>query len=117
MASFRVDLPLPPTANNAHPTCWRTRRRYLSARAKAWKIDAGWTIKAANPPRISGPYTFQILIPEKARGDCDGYVKLPQDLLAELGVTPNDRKALSSQSVRDASVKPGRCILIVESVS
>lgn len=74
-------------------------------------------VKIANPPRIKGPYTFQILIPQGARGDSDGYVKLPQDLLAELGVTPNDKKSQDSRGTRDPSVKPKTCILVVESVT
>jgi Holliday junction resolvase RusA-like endonuclease len=117
VATFRLDLPLPPTANHAYPTNWRTRRRFLSPKAKAWKTEAGWMIRAANPPRISGPYTFRILIPAKARGDADGYVKLPQDLLSELGVTPNDRKSQDSRGSRDPSVKWRRCVVVVESVA
>lgn len=74
-------------------------------------------IRAANPPRIRGSYTFQILIPVNARGDSDGYVKLPQDLLADLGVTPNDRKSQDSRGTRDASVLWGRCIIVLESVA
>ena len=113
--SFRIDLPLPPTANSAYPTDWRTHRRHLSARARAWKDEAGWAIMASHPPKITGAYTFQILIPLKARGDSDGYVKLPQDLLAELGVTPNDRKAQDSRGTRDPSVVWGSCVIVVES--
>jgi Holliday junction resolvase RusA-like endonuclease len=116
-ASWRIELPLPPTANNAFPTNWKTKRRYLSARGKAWKEEAGWLIQMAKPPKFSGPYTFQILIPEKARGDADGYGKLPQDILVELGVTPDDRKAKDSRGTRDASVPTGRCILVVGSVA
>lgn len=115
--AWRIELPLPPPANNAYPTNWKTKRRYLSPRAVQWQRDAGFLIKAAKPPRIDGPYRFQILIPEKAQGDADGYIKLPQDLLAELGVTPNDRKSHDSRSTRDACVKWRRCILCVESAA
>ena len=117
MTAFSIQLPLPPTANNAYPTNWRTKRRYLSGPARAWKESAGWMICAAKPPKLTGPYTFTIRIPEGARGDADGYVKLPQDLLYELGVTPNDRKAQDSRGTRDAGVKPRTCILIVESAA
>ncbi len=123
MASFRVELPLPPTANSAYPTNFRTRRRYLSPTARAWKVEAGWMIRAANPPKIRGPYTFMILVPLKARGDADGYVKLPQDLLSPgkpanpgLGVTPDDRHCQDSRGKRDPSVPWRRCIVILESV-
>lgn len=116
MATFRVELPLPPPANNIYPTNWKTGRRHLSKRAADWKKEAGWMIRDANPPLITGPYRFQILIHEKARGDADGYVKLPQDLLAELLVTPNDRKSADSRGTRHPSVKWRRCILCVESV-
>lgn len=117
MAIFRIELPLPPTANNAYPTNWKTKRRYLSASGRAWKTEAGWMIRAANPPKIGGPYTFKILIPEKAKGDADGYVKLPQDVLSDIGVTPNDRRSIDSRGTRDPSVKWRRCVLVVESVS
>ncbi len=122
MASFRVELPLPPTANSAYPTSWRTKRRYLSPAAKAWKVEAGWMIRVANPPRIRGPYTFTVLIPLKARGDADGYVKLPQDLFSPgkraspgLGVTDDDKNCQDSRGKRDPSVKWRRCVVIVES--
>jgi Holliday junction resolvase RusA-like endonuclease len=115
-ASWRIELPLPPTANNAFPTNWKTKRRYLSARGKAWKEEAGWMVQQSHPPKFTGPYTFKIIIPEKARGDWDGYVKLPQDLLVELGVTPDDRRATGGSGERSASVQPGRCRLIVASV-
>ena len=113
MTSLRLDLPLPPTSNNAYATNRRTGRRHLSTRAQAWKIEAGWTVRAARPPNISGPYSFQILIPEKARGDADGYIKLAQDLLASLGVTPDDRKAVESRATRDPAVTPRRCVVVV----
>lgn len=112
--SWRIELPIPPTANTAYPTNWKTKRRFLSQRGTDWKLEAGWWILLSKPPQFTGLYRFQILVPEKARGDADGYIKLPQDLLAELGVTPNDRKAQDSRGTRDASVPKGRCIVIVE---
>jgi Holliday junction resolvase RusA-like endonuclease len=108
---MRFELPLPPTANNAYPTNWKTKRRYLSPRAKAWKVEAGWLIAKSNPEKIVGPYHFQIFIPEKARGDDDGYIKIPKDLLVELGLTPDDRRSVSSCSVRCSEVSPGRCVV------
>lgn len=115
MASFRIELPLPPPANSAYPTNWRTRRRYLSPRARAWKIEAGWTVRAANPPKMRGAFTFRILIPESAPGDADGRIKLAQDLMVELGVTPDDRLARASGAARDPAIRRGRCIVMVES--
>ena len=113
VSSFRIELPLPPTANNAYPANKTTGRRYLSARAKRWKIEAGWMIRAARPPAITGAYTFQIAIPFSARGDTDGYIKLPQDLLVELGVTPDDRKAVESYGTRSHGIPPRRCVIVV----
>ena len=69
---------------------------------------------ASHPTKINGPYTFQILIPEKARGDWDAYIKLTQDLFVELGLVPDDRKAVGGFGIRDASVSPGRCLVTLE---
>ena len=113
---FRIELPLPMPANNAYPTNWKTKRRYLCKRAREWKVEAGWLIVAAWPPKFLGDYTFQILVPEKMRGDADGRIKLPQDLLVELGITPDDQKAKESRATRDSSVAWGKCVVIVESV-
>ena len=112
---FQVELPLPPTANNAYPSNGNGRR-YLSPKARAWKMEAGWMVRVSHPPCISGPYRFHIAIPVNARGDADGYQKLPQDLMANLGVTPDDRKAFSSHSDRSAAVARGRCVVTVESI-
>ena len=67
-------------------------------------------------PKFTGPYTFQLLIPEKARGDADGYIKLAQDLFVELGITPDDKYCQDSRATRDPSVPWGRCVVVVASV-
>jgi len=112
--SFQIELPLPPTANNAYPT-GASGRRYLSKRGRAWKTEAGWLIKDARAPKFTGSYRFHIAVPLKARGDADGYIKLAQDAMADVGVTPNDRKAISSHADRSAFVPQGRCIISIHS--
>ena len=116
---IEIDLPLPPTANNAYVSDKRTGRRYLSQRARLWKDEAGWLalIGKSETQVIKGPYTFVIRIPEKARGDTDGYIKLAQDLLVSIGITPDDRVAKMSQSIRDPDIRPRRCLVIVEDES
>ena len=116
MVRIEIELPLPPTANNAYPTNRTSGRRYLSRRAKEWKNRAGWEamIGKTEGGAVKGPYGFTIRIPEKARGDADGYIKLAQDLLVDIGITPDDRKATMSRSIRDPSIKPRRCLVIVE---
>jgi len=117
MTEFRIELPLPPPANSAYPTNWRTKRRYLSPAGKAWKTEAGWLVQIVNPPKILGPYEFQILVPDRLVGDVDGRIKLAQDLMVELGVTPDDRMARESRATRDGEVPQGKCIVSVRAVS
>ena len=113
---IRLELPLPPSTNGAYvnrPGKGRAR----SAKHAAWKREAGWLIKIAKPGKIAGPYRFTILLPIGMRGDISNRVKLAEDLLVELGVTPDDRHAIRSYPVRCADVPAGRCVIEVESAA
>ena len=86
-------IPLPPPANNAYPTNFKTGRRYLTGRGKAFKqiasvdariamIESGWQPGA-------GPLGLRLRLwfPNKRRTDLDGRIKLTQDSIADgLGV-------------------------------
>jgi Holliday junction resolvase RusA-like endonuclease len=48
------------------------------------------------------------------RGDIDGRVKLPLDLLVSLGITDDDRHCIHALVERDPSVPAGRCIVVAE---
>lgn len=125
MAIFRIELPIVPSLNNAYfnakPKASRAPGKKFPGRiptrqTKDWKTEAGWLVRQANPPRIRGPYKLRVLVNPKMRGDTSNRVKLAEDLLVSLQVTPDDSKAVSTGCDRDPSVPPGRCILCVESV-
>lgn len=120
MAIFRAELPLCPSLNMAYSNNYggKGRGRFARPHVISWKSEAGWLIKQANPPRITGPFKLTVLVPAKMRGDVDNRIKLISDLLGPKGVrvTPDDSKAVETTCRRDASVAPGRMAILVESV-
>lgn len=126
MTSFRVELPLPISLNNAYanrkpsgakgPKSFRGGR-YPTKEHTAWKKAAAWELAIAKPPKITGPYRFEILVPDKMRGDVSNRIKLAEDLLVEQGVTPDDSQCVSSMAMRSLGVPKGRCIVIVGAVA
>lgn len=110
---FSCEIALPPSSNGAYANA--KRGRIKTQKHKDWKLCAGWEIKAARPPTFPGKYLFSILLPEKMRGDVSNRVKLAEDLLVELGVTPDDRHAIGVRAVRSAAVPNGRAVVQVES--
>ena len=123
---FSVELPLPISLNNAYanrkpfgatgPKSFRGGRYPTKAHLN-WKRDAGFELNLANPPTFSGPYSFQIIVPLKMRGDASNRIKLAEDLFVQHGVTDDDSKAVDSRATRSADVPPGRCVCIIKSVS
>src|SRR6185312_1897533 len=114
---FRVELPIVPSLNNAYAGSAASRRRFAVERHRNWKTEAGWLVKMANPPKIDGPYKFLILVPSGMAGDVSNRIKLAEDLLVDIGVTPDDHLAIEAAARRDHSVPNGRCVVVVESVS
>jgi hypothetical protein len=121
-ASWRIELPLPISLNNAYanrkpfgamgPKTFRGGR-YPTKAHLAWKEAAAWELALSRPPKFTGPYTFQILVPMKMRGDASNRIKLAEDLLVQHGVTADDSKATDSRATRSADVPAGRCIIVV----
>ncbi len=110
-----VELPIPPSLNNAYPTNKRTGKRYPSPRLTAWKEMAGWEIKAAKIAKIAGAYKLDIQVHSSLRGDIDNRIKAISDLLVEHGITPDDAKAQSIRIWRSTGqVARGRCAICVE---
>ena len=115
MTSFRIELPLVPSLNNAYfNSKWRGRVSSLST--VEWKEEAGWIVLQAKPPKIEGRYRFTLLVPEKMRGDVSNRPKLAEDLFVSLGVTPDDSMCVEMTCRRDASVPRGQCVVLVESI-
>jgi crossover junction endodeoxyribonuclease RusA len=86
------ELPYPPSVNGI----WRGGkggRHYLSAKYKNWREAAGLMVNVqAKGKRIAGPFAVEIQAsrPDKRRRDIDNIVKPILDLLASMGVTPDD---------------------------
>lgn len=116
MTSFSIELPLVPSLNNAYANNPRGGR-YQTKKVIYWKGEAGWLIHLAKPPKITGSYRFILLVPKDMAGDVSNRPKLAEDLLVTLGVTPDDSKSTETTCRRDPSVKPGRCVVVVESVA
>jgi len=111
--ALRVTLPLPPTANNGYIQI-PGRGRVASQRLRQWKKDAGWTLQSQPRKTFVGPFRIAIYIPEKARGDVDGYTKFCVDLIVAHKITPDDRFAKSVFAERCEDVSPGECLIVVE---
>lgn len=113
--SFRVELPLVPSLNNAYANN-SLGGRWKVKQVLDWKAEAGWLVKLAKPPKFTGPYKLTVLVPSDMPGDVDNRIKLASDLLSkDLRVTPDDRKAVETTARRDRDVPSGRCVLIIES--
>lgn len=115
--SFKIELPLVPSLNNAYANNPRGGR-YPTKQVLDWKDEAGWIVRLANPPKIRGPYKLTVLVPADCLGDVDNRVKIASDLLSkEMHVIPDDRKAIETTARRDKNVPPGRCVVVVESAA
>ena len=114
--TIRIELPVPPSINNAY--CNRKGRggRYPSKAHREWKEAAGWTLAAAKPGKVTGPYKLAIMLPLGLRGDVSNRIKLAEDLLVTHGITPDDRNAVSVLAHRSEDVPAGKCIVVVEAV-
>lgn len=116
---IRLELPLPPSSNNAYINVLGRGRVRSKAHAE-WKRSASWEMVLSccgslrEKTKIEGPFRLAIYLPNKIRGDVSNRVKLAEDLLVELGVTPDDRHAVSVHAERSADVAPGRCLIVVE---
>lgn len=64
--------------------------------------------------KITGRYTLRILVPDTMRGDATNRIKPIEDLLVQMGVTPDDRYNKDGSAGRDVNVMPGTCIVIIE---
>lgn len=70
-------------------------RMITTARARAWKLAATWTLKAqkGTTPTITGPCDVSIEVYLKTTaGDADNYAKATLDALQDAGIIANDRQ-------------------------
>ena len=107
---FRAEITIPPSSNGAY-TNVPGRGRVPIAQHKAWKLAAGWELAALKTPKFVCPYRLTIMLPAKMAGDVSNRVKLAEDLLVNLRITPDDRNAVSVTAMRSADVPKGRCVI------
>lgn len=101
---IRLTLPIPPSANRLHRIVRGQVKPYPNPKYTSWRNLAGWHLVAVchggyGGKVVKGPYTLDITVPQKLRGDVDNRVKAVADLLVEHRVTPDDRH-MQSVSVR-----------------
>lgn len=107
------ELPLPPPLNHAYPT-GKNGRRHKSERLTTWATQAGWGVKSQNPsPFKCEVYSIEIAVPMKMRGDIDGRIKAPVDLLDQLGIVPDDKHMRKVSCERRDDIAPDTCRVTV----
>lgn len=118
-------LALPPSANELtrntsakeRATFHTKRPRRKTEKYRQWLVDAGWAIRAqSTPPRlIAGPnYRVAIRLNTKIRGDISNRVKAIEDALVKNGVMIDDRFVFTLHVERWGCVRPGTCVVVVQ---
>lgn len=99
--SFSVELPMPPTINNAfikarHPGK-KNRQRIKSPEYRAWTKEAVAELARQVPAalRIGGKVVIYIALPEKMAGDVDNRIKPVLDALVASGRIDDDANVVS----------------------
>lgn len=113
MLSFTLlGLSTPPSVNSMYGRFGRGL--YLRKEVKAFKeeIHAHW-IKAGKP-KITKPFSFELILPDKTRGDVDNRIKVTMDALVKCGAIPDDRHCRSVTSRKDAGIS--ETMIIVRAV-
>lgn len=109
MKVIELDLPLPPTINHYYLSSGK--RRYLSAEAKAFRLDVLRARATAGHTRLTGRLQLTAVLHMKTRGraDLDNRVKPLQDALQWAGIYDDDEQIDALIIVRGKVKKGGRC--------
>lgn len=101
--TFTVELPRPPSINNAFATF--NNRRIPSREYKAWKLEAAQMLLAQRPRCAVGPVELTITVQEIARypSDIDNRIKATVDCLVENGIIDGD----TAKTVRSITARWG----------
>ena len=89
---FSVEIPFPPSLNNAYANAPGKGRRSTKS-TTAWKRSTAWLIRSRIPASqtILGPIHVRLELPRKLRGDADNRIKLALDALVMSGRIDDDR--------------------------
>lgn len=89
--TFHVELPMPPSANNAYGN--GKKGRFKRPASVAWANEAVAELWRQVPAsrRIGGPVVVHIALPADMRGDCDNRIKPILDALVTSRRIDDDR--------------------------
>ena len=95
-AQFDVEIPIPPSMNNAYFNLAKGKGRAKTSDYKAWKNNTAKEIQMRVPAalRIGGPVSVSILLPSKMPGDVDNRIKGVLDALVASGRIDDDRNVV-----------------------
>lgn len=93
--SFSVEIPVPPSANNAYAN--GKKGRYKKPASVSWANEAVQEIWRQVPAalRIGGPVIVYIGLPAGMRGDCDNRIKPILDALVVSQRIDDDRNVVT----------------------
>lgn len=116
-AEVTVALPLPPGVNglyaNRKKRTGKQKGRIRTKKYRAWITEAGWQIRIQKPMPIHGPVTIQLILPETMRGDGDGRLKAPIDLLVNHRLIDGDDRTVVRESSTKFSSEIDGCRIVV----
>jgi len=92
-----IVLPFPVSTHQAFR---KHNGRYLSAKYRAWRDEAGWMVKHQRPAACHGPVStlIELKAPDRRLRDGDNYKKGPIDLLVAHGIIEADNNRIVKQS-------------------
>lgn len=118
---IRLDLPIPPSANELFlNNIGRGYGRRIAPKYAAWRWQAFLALrnglKSAPVGKIEGRYKLTIYLPERMRGDCDNRIKAVSDFLVDRNITHDDRYCADVRALRASIVEARRCVVEIESL-
>lgn len=106
-AEFDVEIPIPPSMNNAYFNLAKGKGRAKTSDYKAWKDNTAKEIQMRVPAalRIGGPVSVSILLPSKMPGDVDNRIKGVLDALVASGRIDDDRNVVKVSASKELQGK------------
>ncbi len=105
------DVPIPPSVNRMHIAGTHS----LTSAWRKWREDFGKLL--LGKPKLTGPWSIEIVLPRKTRGDCDNRLKIVLDSLVKFKWVDDDRHCQSATSRRGDICYPYKgCMIIVRAL-
>lgn len=112
----RLTLPFPPSLNAIFR---KFKGSHLSEAYRAWRDEAGWTLQAQRPAKISGPVTIAVSLvpPDKRRRDLDNCgFKAIIDLLVKHEIIDADDSRIVRRIEAEWAVSGDPCTVSVRAI-